>query len=102
LQSVVKVTVPEAELEFETTQPDAVCRVMESVVWSFTPSIISISPPAGQLGPNIQNAGQVPQIPPGMCAMSAIKSPWAVRRNQQLCLLRINWRDGPTICLVAA
>lgn len=29
----------------------------------------------GQFGPTVQNAGQVPQIPPGMCDMSAMKSP---------------------------
>ena len=29
----------------------------------------------GQFGPTIHNAGQVPQIPPGMCDMSAMKSP---------------------------
>ena len=39
--------------------------------------MMSISPEAGQLGPNIQNAGHVPQIPPGMCAISAMKSPCA-------------------------
>ena len=50
LQSVVRVTVPKAELLLETEQPAAVCRVIEPVDWPFTPSIISISPPAGPFG----------------------------------------------------
>lgn len=34
-------------------QPGEVWRVMLLVVWRFTPSIMSISPEEGQLGPNI-------------------------------------------------
>lgn len=78
LQFAEAVVVPAAELAFETVQPGAVCRVIELVAWLLTPSIMSISPEAGQLGPNIQKAGQTPQ-PVGMCEMSAMKSPWPAR-----------------------
>jgi hypothetical protein len=71
--------------------PGPVCNVMLLLVYSLTPSIMSISPPFGQLGPSVQNlhvhvslgpymlnrqtyAGQVPQ-PNGMCATSRTMSP---------------------------
>jgi hypothetical protein len=30
----------------------------------------------GQSGPMVQKAGHVPQMPPGICAMSAMIKPW--------------------------
>jgi hypothetical protein len=74
LQFVVTV-VPVFKPELLTLHPAAVCSVMVSVVSAFTPSMISISPLLGQLGPNIQKAGQTPQIPPGICSMSAMNTP---------------------------
>ena len=62
-------------------QPAPVWRVIESLLWELTPSMMSISPELGQLGPTVQlrevskageeqlrtyNAGHVPQTPPGM------------------------------------
>src|SRR6266487_6074670 len=35
-----------------------------------------ISPLYGLSGPKVQNARQVPHMLPGMCSMSAMKSPW--------------------------
>jgi hypothetical protein len=71
-------------------QPGPVWRVMPLFVWSFTPSIMSISPFFGQLGPVVQKlryvsdvtlhqvkstyAGHVPQ-PKGMWATSTTISP---------------------------
>ena len=56
-------------------QPALVWRVIWFVAWRLTPSIMSISPPVGQLGPTSQYAGQVPH-PTGIWAMSAMKRPW--------------------------
>jgi hypothetical protein len=53
------VVVPMAELELLTVQPGEVCKVMVSVVALLTPSMMSISPLAGQFGPKDQNEGQV-------------------------------------------
>jgi len=55
--------------------PAAVCKVIVSVPARLTPSITSISPLLGQLGPKSQKAGHTPQIEPGMCAISAMKRP---------------------------
>ena len=55
-------------------QPVLVCRVIWLAACRLTPSIMSISPPVGQLGPTSQYAGQVPH-PTGMWAMSAMKRP---------------------------
>lgn len=74
LQSVLRVVRPGRELGLWIVQPGEVCRVMVFVNCALTPSIMSISPEEGQLGPNIQKAGQVPQ-PTGMWAMSAMKRP---------------------------
>ena len=42
-----------------------------------TPSMMSISPFTGHGSrPRAQKAGQVPQMPPGMCLMSRTKRPW--------------------------
>ncbi len=58
-----------------TVQPGLVCNVIWFVSALFTPSMMSISPPAGQVpGPSIQYAGHAPQ-PTGMCDMSAMKRP---------------------------
>lgn len=65
----------DAEPELDIVQPEDVCRVTSFVVWVLTPSIMSISPDDGQLGPKVQNAGHTPQIEPGMCWMSAMKRP---------------------------
>jgi hypothetical protein len=48
--------------------------VIESVFPWLTPSMISISPLFGQLGPRSQKAGQVPQVPPGMWAIWLVGS----------------------------
>lgn len=67
--------VPPCDPAVLMVQPDAVCNVIVSVPARLTPSITSISPLLGQLGPKSQNAGQTPQIDPGMWAMSAMKRP---------------------------
>ena len=41
----------------------------------FTPSIMSISPWLGQLGPTVQKAGQVPQIPRGVMLARLLPPP---------------------------
>lgn len=46
--------------------PAAVCRVIVSVPARLTPSITSISPLLGQLGPKSQKAGHTPQMLPGL------------------------------------
>ena len=69
-------TVPACEPAVLIVHPAAVCSVMVSVPARLTPSITSISPEFGQFGPKSQNAGHTPQMEPGMCAMSAMKSPW--------------------------
>ena len=56
-------------------QPGPVWRVNLFVCWLLTPSMMSTSPLSGQLGPISQKAGQVPQIPPGMCSRSMINRP---------------------------
>jgi len=49
-------------------------RVIWLVVWSLTPSIISISPARGQFGPTVQKLGHVEQ-PTGMLEASMTKRP---------------------------
>lgn len=55
-------------------QPGLVCAANELTACEFTPSMMSISPFAGQLGPYSQNAGHVPQ-PSGICVASRMKRP---------------------------
>ena len=59
-------TEPDEEPLLVIEQPAEVWRVMESVAAKWTPSMISISPLEGQLGPKVQKAGHTPQMPPGM------------------------------------
>lgn len=75
LQSEVRVVVPLWDPALLITQLDEVWRVIESVLWALTPSMMSISPLLGQLGPKSQKAGHVPHIPPGVWEMSAMKRP---------------------------
>ena len=49
--------VPEKSPSFVTEQSFDVCKVMALLALSLIPSIMSISPSLGQLGPSIQNAG---------------------------------------------
>lgn len=70
----VLVLLPEGEAILQPGELD-VWRVMWFTCPSFIPSRISISPPAGQLGPSSQNAGHTPHVEPGMCKMSATKRP---------------------------
>ena len=58
--------VPDCEPAVLIVHPAAVCRVMVSVPARLTPSITSISPLLGQLGPKSQKAGQTPQMLPGL------------------------------------
>lgn len=46
--------VPPWEAAMLIVQPADVCNVISLVDWVLTPSIISISPPAGQFGPTSQ------------------------------------------------
>ena len=55
-------------------EPAPEWRVYWLFAWSFTPSMMSISPADGQFGPADHHAGQVPQ-PCGMCEKSAMKRP---------------------------
>ena len=73
-QFVVLTLVVDAMPVVPIVQPASVCRVIWLVACRLTPSMISISPPVGQLGPTSQYAGQVPH-PTGMWAMSAMKRP---------------------------
>lgn len=81
------VVVPDFEPALLITHPGVVCSVIAFVVCMFTPSMMSISPELGQLGPKSQKAGQEPQVLEGICAMSATKRPWVydfleVRRTE--------------------
>ena len=66
LQSADVNTVPAWEPAVLTVHPAEVWSVIVSVPARFTPSTISISPEAGQLGPNNHKAGQIPQMLAGL------------------------------------
>ena len=51
------VSTPVKASSFVMEQPSEVCKVMALFAFSLTPSMMSISPSLGQLGPTIQNAG---------------------------------------------
>ena len=74
VSQTVVLAVPDMPI-FWMEQPLEVWRVIVFVVAPLTPSMMSISPIAGQLGPTSQKAGQTPQIPPGICAISAKNRP---------------------------
>lgn len=54
LQLELLSTVPPWEPDMLIEQPADVCNVISLVDWVLTPSMMSISPPAGQFGPTSQ------------------------------------------------
>lgn len=66
LQFALFRVVPDREPAVLIVHPAAVCRVIVSVPARLTPSITSISPLLGQLGPKSQKAGHTPQMLPGL------------------------------------